>query len=252
MSFASIKKILFLLITTTALLSSCQAKSPYQKVKWIYDGDTLLLQDGRKIRIIGINAPEVAHHKKKGEPYGREATERLREKLKHSNNLIRLEMGEELLDRYKRHLAHVFLADGTNISQWMLENGLATTMIFPPNIHYLDDYQHAEQLAQQDKLNIWKQKNFQVISSSQLKKSYKGYVRLKGRITHINTRKKTLLLQLDKKIFIKLGKRTIKYFTRYKPQQLLHKEIIVSGLLKSHRGKRIIKVRHPAQIDVLK
>ena len=177
------------IIISTLLFSSCDAKPHYQQVKWVYDGDTLLLKDGRKIRIIGINTPEVAHHKKKGEPYGREATEALRALLKQSNNRIHLEIGAEKLDRYKRHLAHVFLPDNTDISLWMLKNGWATTMIFPPNTRYIDDYQQAEQSAQKKKINIWRQKNFQIITPSQLKKSYKGYVRLKARVKQVNFEK---------------------------------------------------------------
>ncbi len=234
------------------LLVSCsETTADYQTVKWVYDGDTLLLKDGRKIRLIGINAPEVAHHKKKGERYGREAGEKLRELLKKFNNQVRLEIGKEPLDRYKRHLAHVFLSDGTDVSRWMLLNGWATTMIFPPNVHYVDDYQQAQRLAQQKKLNIWQQKNFQILSPSQLKTSYTGYVRLKARIKNINIRKNTLYFQLNKKIFIKLEKRYKRYFTHYDPEQLQHKEIIIRGLLKKRRGKRIIRLRHPTQLDIL-
>ena len=239
------------IILSTLLFSACEAKPNGQQVKWVYDGDTLLLKDGRKIRIIGINTPEVAHHKKKGERYGREATEQLRALLKQSHNRIRLEIGEEPLDRYKRHLAHVFLPDGTDISLWMLKKGWATTMIFPPNTRYVDDYQQAEQSAQKKKLNIWQQKNFQITTPSQLKKSYTGYVRLKAQIKHVNIRKKSLILQLDQKILIKLGKRYFKYFNTYDPKRLLHKNIIISGILKKRRGKRILTLRHPAQLDIL-
>lgn len=239
------------ILLSILLFNACDAQPHDQQVKWVYDGDTLLLKDGRKIRIIGINTPEVAHHKKKGERYGREATEQLRALLKQSNNRVRLELGKEKLDRYKRHLAHVFLPDGRDISLWMLKNGWATTMIFPPNTHYIEDYQQAEHTAQKKKLNIWRQKNHQIITSSQLKKSYTGYVRLKARIKKIKLRKKSVILQLDKKILIKLGKRYIKYFDTYDPKKLLHKNIIISGILRKHRGKRTITLRHPAQLDIL-
>jgi len=52
------------------------------KVKWVYDGDTLLLTDKRKIRIIGVDTPETRHHKQRAEAYGAKAKEALREKLK--------------------------------------------------------------------------------------------------------------------------------------------------------------------------
>lgn len=240
--------ILFIFLCLLPIVS--YAKPVYQTVKWIYDGDTLLLKDKRKIRLIGINAPEVAHHKKKGQPYGREATEELRELLKNSNNKIRLEIGEQKKDRYKRLLAHVFLPDGTDLSLWMLQNGFATLMTFPPNTRYITVYREAERLAQKEKRNIWGQKNYQLLKPRQLKRAYRGYVHLKSTIKNIKITKKTVFLALDKKIFIKISKHFIHYFTHYDPKKLLHHEIMVSGFLQKSRGKRIINVRHPVQLEL--
>ena len=77
-------------------------------VKWVYDGDTVLLQDKRKIRIIGINSPETQHHKQKTEAYGAKAREALRELLKGFNYHIYLEYDQQREDKYSRILAHVF------------------------------------------------------------------------------------------------------------------------------------------------
>ncbi len=241
----------FLVITVfSSLLIDCEAKPIYQKVAWVYDGDTLRLKDGRKIRLIGMNAPEVAHHKKKGQPYGREATEKLRQLLKSVNYKVRLETDLQKRDRYKRYLVHVFLADGTDLSQWMLQNGWASLMIFPPNTRYIGMYRKAEQSAQKMKRHIWLQSNYQIHKASQLKKGYRGYVRLKSNIKSIKITKKTIFLELDKKIFIKLSKHFIHYFTHYDPKNLLHDEVIIRGFLYKSRGKRIITLRHPAQLEL--
>ena len=40
------------------------------KVRWVNDGDTIVLMDDRQVRYIGINAPEIGHADKKAEPYG--------------------------------------------------------------------------------------------------------------------------------------------------------------------------------------
>jgi endonuclease YncB( thermonuclease family) len=241
-------KLFFSIIFSLSLLTGCESKSNYQKVKWIYDGDTLLLSDGRKVRLIGINAPEVAHHKKKGQPYGDEATEKLRELLEKSNNKVRLERGKQAQDRYKRELAHVFLADGTDVSKWMLQNGWATLMVFPPNTRYIRSYRKAERSAQLEKRHIWQQKTHRIQQAHQLKRGYYGYVRLKSVINGIKITKNNIILELDKKIFIKLGKYSLNYFNSYDPKKLLHREVIVSGFLQKYRSKRIIRVRHPVQL----
>jgi endonuclease YncB( thermonuclease family) len=244
-------KLFLSIIFSLLLFTGCEAKPSYQKVKWIYDGDTLLLSDGRKIRLIGINAPEVAHHKKKGQPYGREATEKLRELLKKSNNKVRLKRGKQARDRYKRELAHVFLADGTDVSKWMLQNGWATLMVFPPNTRYINNYRKAERSAQLKKRHIWRQKTHRIQKARQLKRGYYGYVRLKSVINGIKITKNNIILELDKKIFIKLSKHNLNYFNSYDPKKLLHREVIVSGLLQKYRGKRIIRVRHPVQLALV-
>ena len=69
-------------------------------VKWVYDGDTLLVTDlegdnERKIRIIGIDTPEVKHHQQKDQHYGPKAREELRVLLKDVNNQILLEFDKE-------------------------------------------------------------------------------------------------------------------------------------------------------------
>lgn len=242
---------LTVLISCFALLSACEAKPRYQyeQVKWIYDGDTLQLKDGRKIRVIGIDAPELAHYKKKAEPLGAKATEQLRQRLNESNNNVRLEFDDAAKDRYKRTLAHVFFTDGSNLSTWLLQKGLANTMIFPPNIRYASDYKKVQQSAQEKQLGIWKLKNFQLFTPKSLSQSHTGFTRLQGKIKKVQHRRNVLFLELDNKIFIKIGQRYIKYFDTYHPKQLLHQQITVSGDLKKYQGKRTITVRHPLQID---
>jgi endonuclease YncB( thermonuclease family) len=234
--------ILFLLVV------DCDAKPDYHTVKWVYDGDTLLLKDGRKIRLIGINTPEVAHHKKKGQPYGREATEALRQLLKTAKYKIRLERGEQRYDRYKRSLAYVFLPDGTDVSQWMLQQGWATLMTFPPNIRYVTAYKKAEGIAQQNKRHIWQHSVYHVKTVAELKRGYRGYIRLKSTVQQIKLSKKSIILELEQKIFIKLSRQPIHYFNRYDLKKLRYQGIIVSGFLRKYRGKRIITVRHPVQL----
>ncbi len=64
----------FLLI---CLLSPAVQAAEMVSVKWVDDGDTILLADGRRVRYIGINAPEVAHPEKgqAAEPFGEAAYE---------------------------------------------------------------------------------------------------------------------------------------------------------------------------------
>ena len=224
-------------------------------VKWIYDGDSLLLTDKRKIRIIGIDTPETKHHKQKAQAYGAKAREALRELLKSFNYQVTLRYGKERKDKYKRTLAHVYLPDGTNISNWLLEQGYAKILAFPPNIALADCYKKSEEIAQAQLLKIWRYKGNQIKQASSLPRRINGYVRLEGTISRIKRFRKTLIMELESNskshIQIKIKKRNLPYFSKIDPDKLWNKTIIVTGLLKNKKGKRTLYLNHPSQLIVI-
>lgn len=244
--------------THIALADTCVSKpvSAAEKatVKWVYDGDTLLLTDKRKIRIIGIDTPETKHHKQKAQAYGAKAREALREKLKSFNYQVSLRYGKEKRDKYSRILAHVYLPDGTNISSWMLKSGFARTLPIPPNIKLADCYKQAEESAQLQSLKIWRLKKHQLQDATTLPQRVKGYVRLKGKITNIKHYKKHLFMELEsnsrRHIQLKVKKKNLRYFNKPDPDNLLGKTIVVSGILKNKYGKHLIYLNHASQLKV--
>ena len=229
-------------------------------VKWVYDGDTLLVTDAkgdnkRKIRIIGIDTPEVKHHQQKTQLYGAKAREELRVLLKEVNYQIFLEFDKEKHDRYKRILAHVTLANGRSISEWLLQRGFAKTLIIPPNVKYADCYKNAERQAQQQKLKLWNLKSNHIRTLEELKSNAKGYVRLKGKIAKYKKQKKTIVLELGKQnkkpIQLSIRKKNLRYFKGLDPAKLVGQEVIVSGILKNKKRKRTITLNHLSQIEQL-
>ncbi len=229
--------------------------SPPQKatVKWVYDGDTLLLTDKRKIRIIGIDTPETKHHKQRAEAYGAKAREALRELLKKHQYKIQLRYGEERQDRYKRTLAHVYLADGTNISNWLLERGFAKILAYPPNILLANCYRKSEAYAQSKSLRIWKYKKNKLRNATTLPLRVKGYVRLEGRVKRFYKYRKSIIIELEsnskRPVQLKIKNKNRSYFTSYNIDKLRNKLITVSGILRKKHNKRIIYINHPSQID---
>ena len=122
-------------------------------VQWVYDGDTIALKDGRKVRYIGINAPEVGHADQKAEPFGNTA-KKFNKKLV-SFQKVRLEFGEEQYDQYGRLLAYVFLQEGTFVNKAMLERGYAHILPRKPNGKYEGDFLEVQRNAMQAGKGIW-------------------------------------------------------------------------------------------------
>ena len=255
MSVSLLKKVLFMstfFVCAPLFPSPCSPLETTEtaQVKWIYDGDTIKLNDGRKLRIIGIDTPEVSRRKKKSEAYARQATEQLRELLAKNNNKIKILIGKQTHDKYKRLLAHVFTPDNINISQWMLNKGLATMLVIPPNERYASCYQSAEKKAQDKRLNIWKQSSFHIKKSRTLNKKYTGYIRLRGTVQTIKRRKNKLTIQLENKIYITIKQPALARFKQLKTTHLKGKHLLVTGILHKYGKRRYIRVRHPLYLKL--
>lgn len=123
------------------------------QVKKVIDGDTIDLSDGRRIRYIGINTPEIHHPRKGPEYFGKEAKE-------FNNNLvlgknIKLEFDRELYDRYGRTLAYVYLEDGTFVNAELVRLGYAKVMKIKPNTRYAELFKHLEIEAKVKRFGLW-------------------------------------------------------------------------------------------------
>jgi endonuclease YncB( thermonuclease family) len=75
-------------------------------VEKVFDGDTILLSNGRKVRFLGINTPEVAGRNKSAEAGGEQAKDWLKNKLEHRKVLLQGDVEKQ--DNYQRTLAYVF------------------------------------------------------------------------------------------------------------------------------------------------
>jgi len=123
------------------------------RVKRVSDGDTIVLRDGRHLRYIGINAPEVAHENQKAEPFGDKA-EALNRRLILGRK-VRLEFDRERKDRYGRLLAYVFLEDGTFVNAALLARGYAYVLVRKPNVAYEKILLAAQRRAMSERKGIW-------------------------------------------------------------------------------------------------
>jgi micrococcal nuclease len=118
-------------------------------VKRVIDGDTIVLEDGTEIRLVGVNAPE------KNDSYYFEATN-FTKKLT-ENKKVKLEYDAYTSDRFGRVLAYVIIGD-KNLSIELVKNGLAKVKIYQDRrkLIYQDQLLAAQELAKKNKLGLWK------------------------------------------------------------------------------------------------
>jgi endonuclease YncB( thermonuclease family) len=125
-------------------------------VRWVSDGDTLVLASGERVRYNGVNAPEIAH-KDQGiaaEPYGY-AAKKLNMKFVKAKR-IRLEFDVERRDQYGRLLAYVFLPEGVFVNAELVAGGYAYYLPGSANKKYGMRLLESQRLAMSNRKGLWR------------------------------------------------------------------------------------------------
>jgi endonuclease YncB( thermonuclease family) len=217
----------------------------FYRVKTVYDGDTVVLEDGRKIRLLGINTPEVQHKDKMADAGGEDAKAWLINKLQ--NTKVRLEFDFEKTDKYGRTLAHLFSEKKEHINLSLVKAGLATISIYPPNLLYVNELLAAENKAEQDKLGIWQRPEYAAIPVGNLTEAgHPGWSRLVGKVVSIRNTHKSIYL-----VFSGLFEARIERKWQYlfpDVNDYLGKTVEVRGWLNNSRKHFSLLIRHPGAI----
>lgn len=224
-------------------------------IRHVHDGDTLILEDKRKLRLLGYNAPEIAHRERPAEPLGTEARERLAQWIEQSGQRIRLQYDTELKDRYGRVLAHAFLADGRNLAELMLQSGLATGLIIPPNLRHADCYGEAEQQARARRQGIWELPSYQPADLKRLGTQRNRYTILRARVLALeqNTGGFVIWVGADDqspRVRVFIASDDLELFPRRRFKSLTGREIEVRGWLHRRDKTWTMRLRHPASLDL--
>jgi len=217
----------------------------YSRVKTVFDGDTFVLQNGNRIRLLGINTPEVEGRRKSAEPGGEKAKQWLKEKI--LVHKVRLQADIEKFDHYKRRLAHVFTESGEHINLRLVELGLASVNIYPPNLLYAEQFVSAQQQAQQARLGIWGHpayatKPIRILEDQRLR----GWQRLVGRPIKIRHSKKFARLIFSTQVDVRISLRNLALFPSL--NNYLGKDIEVRGWPSRRKKHYSILVRHPSAL----
>lgn len=125
------------------------------RVSEVIDGDTIILDDGRTVRYISVDAPELKKGPKgQDKCFAQEATEINRQLVE--NKRVRIETDKNEMDRFGRTLAYVYL-DETFINQHLLEQGAAKFHLDTVNLKHQADLIAVTQKAHEDKVGLWSQ-----------------------------------------------------------------------------------------------
>ena len=202
-------------------VSTAYAKQLHKVVR-VIDGDTVVLINGQKIRLLSINTPELGRNSVQNETGGFTSKKFLKELL--LNKRVRLEQDVEKKDRYGRILAHLFLEDGQHINFEMISSGQAILNIHPPNLKYAESLRQAQRLAEERKIGLWSLDAYQENSATDIVvRGPENWGRFSGQVQKITSFKKGTKLWLNKNVYIWIGAANRHYFLAeesYKGQQI--------------------------------
>ena len=221
----------------------------------VIDGDTIKLETGEKVRLIGIDAPELS------QPGGEESREYLTHLI--LNKGVILDKGHEDRDKYNRLLRFVYTGD-LCINEEMIRQGYAEA-------RYLTDplreyYIHMEMEAEIAKAGLWHKNIFQprfnlrwgddipLIDWSEAHNYYNQYVIVEGTIISTFNSGNVCFLNFHT---------DYQYFTSvifacdflgfpFIPEVFyLGKKVYIIGIIKEYKGSPEIIVKTPDQIRIL-
>ncbi len=242
------------MIATQALADDCRVQRYDQtaSILKVVDGDTVVLASKQKVRLIGINTPELAHGHKKAEPYAKMAKRYLQKQLAPAKKVY-LRWGIQHKDHYGRLLAHLFLEDGQNLNAMLVKQGLAYAIVVPPNTMLADCYFKLEQRAQKKEKYIWSSAISRFRLASQFNIKDTGFSLVKGTVIRIGKSKGSIWLQLAPAFTVRIKRNDFKYFrklnlARLSVDSLKGKTLYLRGWVYQWKKKLYMRIRHPRMI----
>lgn len=141
---------IFIYFSSANVINDIDTVEGQKLVTKILDGDTVIIEGGYSIRLLGIDADE------KGYPCYKSAKEKLEELV--LNKEVYLESDKEDQDQYKRYLRYLIL-DGDNINLRLVKEGLAIARFSPENTKYKEEIISAERETRDNKIGCkWGEK----------------------------------------------------------------------------------------------
>lgn len=131
-----------------------QADMEACRVTRIVDGDSIECDPVGRIRLLGIDAPELGQP-----PFGARSLEAL-ERMMPEGSQVWLEEDVEQRDTFGRALRYVWAGD--QMVNWaMVRDGYAVLLTYPPNVRHVEALQNAQQAAQSEGSGLWATSGFE-------------------------------------------------------------------------------------------
>lgn len=224
----------------------------------IVDGDTVVLADGREIRLTGIQAPKLPLGRPNFKAWPRADESKAALETLALNRFVTLHVDGNGQDRYRRVLAHAVRSDGAWLQGEMVAQGLARVYTFPDNRRLGAALLELERAARADRLGIWRLPYYSVRSAdpAPLEKDFGTFQLIEGRVAEAARVRNWTYLNFGDDyrtdFTVSVNRKDWRMFEEAGLDLLAleGKSIRVRGWVKDFNGP-LIEATHPEQIEML-
>lgn len=227
-----------------------------QAVTEIVDGDTVELAAGKEVRLVGIQAPKL--------PLGRagfitwplagESRTALQTLI--GSQTVSLHFVGRREDRYRRHLAHLTLPDGTWIQGELLASGMARVYSFKDNRKLVSEMLALERTARRDRRGIWALPYYRIRNPAETWDDIDSFQIVEGRVVDAARVRNVVYLNFGPDwrtdFTFRIDRRALRLFERagIDPLTFSGRAIRGRGWIKPQNGP-LIDITHPEQLELL-
>jgi len=222
-------------------------------IQRITDGDTVVLTDNRRVRLIGINTPELNDADEQLRKAALAAQNTLQSLLP-DNEPVLLYTGTESHDRHNRLLAHVVRkADQLAVAAVLLKQGHAMHIAVAPNNLCATHFARLETIARTQQLGLWKiGEDVHSTKAASISKKSRGFKLITGTVTQVQTGTKHTQLLIDDNFALKVRKKLAnKLNSDGALLALIGKQVEIRGWLSGRKNKKSLWLQHPANLRQL-
>jgi len=239
-------------LSAAALATGPDAGAQFVTVTQVIDGDTVEIQGGERIRLLGIDTPEGKRIRKSGggkrlvpaQPFFIEAKRLLRELV--AKKRVKIVVGEESVGYYGRTLAHLYLPDGVDVQRELLRRGYAMVTAYPPNISHLRVYGGIEAEACRAGRGLWADPHFKLQNLADGAEIRSGMGRVAGTVTAVARRNNDVRVTLDGRLTLLIYRGAWrKFWPGQQADDLTGRRLIARGRIKAAGKQHILRIRHP-------
>jgi endonuclease YncB( thermonuclease family) len=240
----------------SALQAACLAPHnlPVAQVAHVVDGDTIRLSDGRSVRLVGINAPELGHGQTPAQPFAAAARNQLQSLIAVSQSRLWISVVGK--DHYGRTLAHLYGADGHNLEAELLAQGLGYFVAFSAPDTLALCQQQAEQQARNQHLGVWEKPSW--LTAEQISES--GFALLRVQVRAVKHNNGGVWLETAGPLVVHVPGKQLSGFDLAQLQQLNGKMLEVRGWvidrsrrgnLKAGQARWLLQLTAPSMLHVI-